>query len=243
MMKFGKNIFTQKILARFRYSNALLFLVWAFVCFPTRFAHAGPFSTSVIVGELDWEEIVDYPEGTLERQNSHSVGMLYNENIGVCTASIVGQDTLVTANHCVDQRWPFSKITFGYEKGVKYENLIWLDCQGIIWQDWQKDIAAINCKGVGNPNYLSRSSEPVLKGEELYIIHNNCDWITDMYCRPTKKISHCKVKQISGSFLTHTCDTLGGTSGAPIFRASDHKLIGVHHSGSKEREENYGSTL
>ena len=39
--------------------------------------------------------------------------------------------------------------------------------------------------------------------------------------------------------LVHTCDTLGGNSGSPVFRVSDRKVVGLHHAGNSQAGFNY----
>src|SRR5690606_15550189 len=68
---------------------------------------------------------------------------------------------------------------------------------------------------------------------DLYVIHQNCDYYTVQDCVPTKKISKGKLVSIraeDGEYV-HNADTLGGSSGSPVF-GTNHEVIAIHHAGA-----------
>lgn len=89
---------------------------------------------------------------------------------------------------------------------------------------------------------VSISAEQVSDDEEIYVIHQNCDWIGDRECDRTKKISPGRVleAEIDEITLSHNADTLGGSSGAPVFSARTHKLVGLHFAGVGNRNTGRG---
>jgi uncharacterized repeat protein (TIGR01451 family) len=84
-------------------------------------------------------------------------------------------------------------------------------------------------------------------GDDIYVIHQNCvdgslttPPFTNDSCIPNKKLSRGDLLRYycpnagnlagDGFFfrLFHNADTLGGSSGSPIFSASTHKIVGIH---------------
>jgi len=104
---------------------------------------------------------------------------------------------------------------------------------------------------------------------EVYLIHQNCNYTDYSNCswdgtyppgEATKKISYGEIIDypitnytfkgydytFSGRYgFKHTADTLGGTSGALVFLADNHEVIGIHHGGdsSVDPEYNLARTL
>merc|ERR1712038_1259511 len=74
-------------------------------------------------------------------------------------------------------------------------------------------------------------------GEHIYIVHHPSG--------QPKKITHddngipCQIISFSTARVYTNCDTIGGSSGAPVFRASDHKLIALHRASLRD----YSTTL
>lgn len=84
---------------------------------------------------------------------------------------------------------------------------------------------------LGDPNatfgHVEVDSNPITSGEEIYIIQHPDG-------RP-HEIAHGSGGDVvvDGHTLRYynTLDTEGGSSGSPVFRGSDHKLVGLHHCG------------
>jgi V8-like Glu-specific endopeptidase len=84
---------------------------------------------------------------------------------------------------------------------------------------------------LGDPNatfgHVNVDSNPLTSGEEIYIIQHPDG-------RP-HEIAHGSGADVVVDGHTvryyNTLDTEGGSSGSPLFRAADHKLVGLHHCG------------
>ena len=82
---------------------------------------------------------------------------------------------------------------------------------------------------------LAVSDESLVEGMLLYVVqHPNGE---------PKRVSRndCSVDKVSiagrGMGITdfsHRCDTLGGSSGAPVVSLANHKVVGLHHLGFDE---------
>lgn len=67
-------------------------------------------------------------------------------------------------------------------------------------------------------------------GDKVYMIHHPKGW--------PKKISRkedgskCRIIDTTSNTFKTDCDSIGGSSGSPVFRDSDDKLIGLHYAGN-----------
>ena len=64
----------------------------------------------------------------------------------------------------------------------------------------------------------------------VYVIQQNCDYYSNRDCYHTKKISR-GTASVSDAQITHNADTLGGSSGSPVFSSITHEVVGIHHAG------------
>ena len=72
--------------------------------------------------------------------------------------------------------------------------------------------------------------DSVWKGtKEVYVLHVNCDYKVDPDCEKVKLYSPGVAN--TQNEIHHTADTLGGSSGAPLFDAETNKVVGLHHAG------------
>ena len=86
-------------------------------------------------------------------------------------------------------------------------------------------------------------------GESLYVVQQNCDYYSDRNCYFTKKVSFGELKKVEGNSYTHNADTLGGSSGSPIFSKSSNKVMSLFttqalgNNGRGRGLENYGVSM
>ena len=186
-----------------------------FAVFPMR-AWTG---TSQIIGKLDWEEIKS------DQPNANAVGILFSRTNSFCAGTHLGAGLVVTAAHCA-QDFP-QRVSFNYPGGTYF------DCDHAFKVDTFQDIAIFQCDYDGPSVKIGE-----VFTKEIYILHNQCNYIKDPYCVLTKKISKGVATDICDR-IEHTADTLPGSSGAPIFNSKD-ELVGIHQGGNLNVEINYG---
>ncbi|MEX1100172.1 MAG: hypothetical protein WEB87_07090, partial [Bacteriovoracaceae bacterium] len=61
------------------------------------------------------------------------------------------------------------------------------------------------------------------------------------YCLPTQKISTGVLLGSNSTQIKHDADTLGGSSGSPIFDKGSHKVVGIHNAGLNHGPNNGGT--
>ncbi len=189
---------------------------------------------AVILGAIDWQEASTLAEGTGQRQNARAVAYLDIPAAGSrCTGFLIAPDVIMTNNHCIPEASAARgvKAYFHYEQGAGSDTPV--DCSGFIGNDAALDYALLQCttRPGDTVGVVELDGRPARTNEAIYAVHQNCDYYSDAGCAPTKKLSAGVVKT-TGNEFGHSADTLGGSSGAPVFAANSHKVIGLHHVGS-----------
>lgn len=206
----------------------------------------GSTEAEVIVGSVNWTAATSLSSTSTERARSKAVGYLSIPAVGSrCTAWLVGTDKIVTNNHCVGSSSEAvgAKVSFNYEDGVASTSRIWYDCSTFVKTWVNEDMTVLGCKALNGyfPGQvygkLTVASTNAANSSSMYIIHQNCDYNATPGCVPNKKYSPGTVLNTnwSSNELSYNADTLGGSSGSPVFAgataANAHLVIGLHHVG------------
>lgn len=190
--------------------------------------------SKVIVGDLDWQEIIDIGASTPERENSYAIGELSIPVIrATCTGFLIAPDVVMTNNHCVSKTSEAKgvKITLMKEKGVPMEKWWKYDCGELIGTNFQMDVSLLRCSGrPGDTFGTVELEEDIYLHDPIYVIQQNCNYYADPYCSSWKKIARGQVQLITNE-IKHNADTLGGSSGSPVFSSAFHQVVALHHAG------------
>jgi V8-like Glu-specific endopeptidase len=213
------------------------------------FGAAGPES---VCGAADFEDVICYQADPVKWANVlASVGVM---SVGgnpafslFCSGSNVSeQNAILTNDHCVGTNCLGAEFVFKYYRtGCNNGSPATMD-----WVSFRGDqvlanspIASCNatastldftlCSVMGDPSsqfgHVVPDPVAVTNGENLYIIQHPAG-------RP-HEITHGGGADVSVAadgidlFYNNTLDTEGGSSGSPVFRESDGKLVGLHHCG------------
>jgi V8-like Glu-specific endopeptidase len=197
-----------------------------------------------------FERLANFRPDSRYRQAGRPVGRLKvhvrdaqgREGTALCTASIVSAEYLLTNHHCVPGDVGLTVL------GAKVE-LAYLDGK--------------NTSGVRS--YVV-SIEPVEASEALdYSIlrvrgNPSADFGTVAFARQPAEVQEavfiigypegepetlsrkdCYVRAVLTEQFIHTCDTLGGSSGSPVFSDNTFRMIGLHFAGAEDG--NYAKNL
>ena len=109
----------------------------------------------------------------------------------------------------------------------------------------QRDYATLDC-----PNaHEGKKILTAVKGGEIntkinsYSIQYNCNWQASNRCTAELQYSPGQLVFKNYGRFEHTMDSLGGSSGSPVFNSRTHELIGVHSAGSNADQLNFGHTI
>ncbi len=200
-------------------------------------------SSAVIIGDLNWSEVSSLDSSSSIRINSKFVADVRIPAAQArCTGFMISEDYLMTNQHCITSASDAVGVTaiFNHEEGVRESSWDEVRCDKLITNDIVLDFAILRCEGKPGKRYgyAQFSGRTPLHGDSLYVIHQNCDHETFPGCDFTKKVSGGKIIGLDLEIL-HDADTLGGSSGSPVFNES-HELIGLHHGGMTSQSTGEG---
>ncbi|SMX36855.1 trypsin-like peptidase domain-containing protein [Maliponia aquimaris] len=208
-------------------------------------------------GEFDAEPASFYPESSELRRLGRAVGRLdvaFSRGVGYCTAFLISDRYLMTNAHCLEggQVQSINFITgyveTGIEEGTRTYNVgtapVEISASGDLdfailqvfgnpaaeWGTLElaaRDIDETRDAGMplmvlGHPVF---QVAPVPVPQALYVSRKEC--------RATDS------KPLAGKQMRHTCDTLNGNSGSPVFSDDTRQVIALHHAGSPREGINF----
>jgi len=198
-------------------------------------SEGNPVSSSIIVGDLGWKEITSLSSFNPIRVAGKAVADIDLPAMGSrCTGFLISESILMTNQHCIPTSSHARGVTaiFNHEKGVSKSSQRKYDCSTFIGNNAKLDYALLKCKNFPGRTYgvVELDDSQMQRGDALYIVQQNCDYYTDRNCDYTKKYSRGAITKV-GDEYTHNADTLGGSSGSPVFSTETNTVIAIHHAG------------
>ncbi len=216
-------------------------------------------SIESIINENDNLERLDtYDSRDRIRKLSRPVGRLdirfQNGKFTTCTAALVSDDTILTNFHCIPNKLDTirlngpvvkARLLMNYYSQTNTKETISYD---VITEPvfTREDLDFSYLKVNGKPGLkwgvVSLRETPPRPAEALLVVHHpggQPKHVTRGKCRAAFP-NATDPKEIE---LFHTCDTLPGSSGAPVFSDNDGTMIGIHRAGAVFRgpgAKNYG---
>ncbi|HAZ12401.1 MAG: hypothetical protein A2X86_15805 [Bdellovibrionales bacterium GWA2_49_15] len=193
-------------------------------------------SGAIIVGDVDWKDVTELDGSHPIRLNAKKVADLSLPAIeSRCTAFLIGEDVLLTNHHCVTTAADAVGATanFGHETGRTGESLSFA-CDEFIGNNEEFDFALLRCKGKPGKTLgvVTLSSQSLQTGDKIYVVQQNCDYYLNKKCDWSKKYARGQIKGTnSDGDYKHDADTLGGSSGSPVFSETSNLVVALHHAG------------
>ena len=148
---------------------------------------------------------------------------------------------LMTNNHVINKEkineYSNLMVTLGYKKENKH---IKIDENRKIYTSEKYDTTIIEIKEEDKINdYLELDEDIFEEGEEQNLTNKNIYII--QYPSMDKgsqiaSLSSGKIKKIQDYFICHLCGTKPGSSGSPILKVENNKLIGIHIGGYPKKK-------
>lgn len=192
----------------------------------------------VIIGDLNWSDYFDL-KNTREKANAKAIGQIRIPTINAaCTAFLISHNTIMTNNHCV----PNSQYAYNLRLYMRDEDNTRqvFNCDKLLVTNPTLDFAVLECDGHPGDVYgtIALTMNRPSQNQSLYVVQENCDYIDEPRCVVQKFLARGQIRQFSQNSLSHDADTLGGSSGSPIFDQQTHHLLGIHHAGMEKNTKN-----
>lgn len=196
-----------------------------------------------IIGDLEWTHHIDITD-QFERKNMMAVGKLFlPAKYSACTAFLINTNTIMTNHHCVRNTKNAMNASFRLrnEKGEKESYL----CEKLLLTNSSLDFSLLECDGTPGLKYghLPLGDEELSIYDPIYLIQENCHYTADPSCVIDKYLARGEIKKFTDFILGHNADTLGGSSGSPIFSGRDNQLVGIHNAGQIDPDPVTGSNF
>ncbi|EQC51132.1 serine protease [Bacteriovorax sp. DB6_IX] len=191
-------------------------------------------AAKIIIGEVDWRDVTELSSQNPIRKSSRAVADVQFANGGRCTGFLVADNVLMTNNHCIKSARDVvgMKVFMKHETGRQKSDYAEISCTQYVGTNAQLDFSLVKCSGTPGQTYgkVELDGSGATAGDDVYVVHQNCDYYSDYDCDWSKKYSEGKVTEVT-DMVSHNADTLGGSSGSPIFSADSNKVIAIHNSG------------
>ncbi|MCO4793120.1 MAG: trypsin-like peptidase domain-containing protein [Bacteriovoracaceae bacterium] len=155
-----------------------------------------------------------------------------------CSGFLVGEDTLVTAGHCVTSMSDCKNYSwvFGYEAGVsKIKKSDVYKCKAVIGRKQTLGIFATKDYAVIKLDRKVKDRQP-LKFRKKGSIKKNTEIVVIGHPSglPTKIADGAKVQKKRWNFFYANLDTYGGNSGSAVFNRKTGEVEGILIQGAKD---------
>ena len=185
----------------------------------------------VIIGDLDWNDYLDL-KNTRKIRNSKTTGQINIPIINAnCTAFLVNENTIMTNNHCVPNDLHAEGVRLFLRDEDKSKETFF--CDKLLATNASLDFSLLECNGYPGDKYgfipLGQTSPS--KNQNMYLVQENCDYLSNPRCTVHKYLAKGVIRRVGVNSIHHDADTLGGSSGSPIFNQNTHELIGIHNAG------------
>src|SRR5690606_16445756 len=145
-----------------------------------------------------------------------------------CSASLVGEDLIATAGHCVSAANCGSyRYIFGFrmQNAAIPNNVFPADdvyqCKEVVAREYTsyQDYALIRLdRPVVGRRALALQQTPSQPGDAIYVVGHPSGL-------PTKVADGAVVRSQLGTYFTSNLDTYGGNSGSAVFNARTHEVV------------------
>lgn len=211
---------------------------------------------SVISRELPRFELISaYPETSRVRRMGRPVGRLdirLEKEMFVCTVAILSAEYLLTNNHCVPgkgEAGPVKQVSAVFDyyaengRGAQRFEVETTPIETSALLDYS--ILRVRGNPAGQFGVIKLGNRDPVPGEALFVVHHPAGGPKHV-TRGGCQAGHPDAMLDTDIF--HYCDTIGGSSGAPVFADDDNLVLALHYGGHDQSQTgrglaNYGKRI
>lgn len=187
-----------------------------------------------------WEPIAQFAAQSRLRAAGEPVGRLKVRRpsglMSLCTAFFVSADLVMTNNHCVPGANGATEVRLELGLVNQFDNdpfeVFHLEKEPVVTSvDLDFTLLRLEAGQSNLWGWVRTADLGLTPGQPLYIYHHpNGEPMRvsreGCFAGPVRR-------NLRPGYFVHQCDTLGGSSGAPIFN-EDYEVIGIHHRGTRD---------
>jgi len=190
-----------------------------------------------------FERLAEFRDESRYRRTGRPVGRLKvrvkeasgRTGVALCTAFLVADDFAATARHCLEPGLGVTaleaKLELNYldESDTRQVRVFPVEIRPAE-ADASLDYALVRVQGHPGRQFgmVTLSNRPVQTRDALYVIHN------PEGAPQTLSRKDCRAGKPAEGQIQHSCETLGGSSGAPVFSDETLEVVGLHFAAAPE---------
>lgn len=193
-----------------------------------------------IVREFDLEDIeylkVNQPEIFEAGRAVAKISFVTSKGSAACTGFMVSESQMLTNHHCINtnELCKSADVIFGFDKPDMPLGQERQKCLRLIDKDKDLDAALIEVAGSPGQRWgmllFSADGDPTVP--EAAVVVQHPAGLQKFVSRKDCVVATMPAQGVSKvSDFGHSCDTMEGSSGSPVLRRKDLKVIGLHHWG------------
>jgi hypothetical protein len=201
-------------------------------------------------GSKDFERVYNFKKGSRFHRISQPVGRLkikvkdQENKVGMflCTASIISENYILTNYHCIPGQVGMkvleAKLELGYLHEIDTSTVSSFNVDPVAEEsNANLDYAIVRVQGNPSKTYgnIDISADNIFEKDAVFIIHH------PEGSPKTLSRKQCFITSLKGPDITHSCDTMPGSSGSPVFSDETYQVVGLHFAGSSQG--NVGTTM
>ena len=201
-----------------------------------------------ISGSNDMQPVNEMAPDDIFRKLGRSVGRLAlshkGSKVSYCTASLIGKSLILTNHHCIPglKKVIAAQFWLGYVKARSRVGVAHYPVNLKPVEMSEKfDYSILRVRGAPGDEWgtIKFGSTPLRPRKSLFLIHHPGGFAQHI------SRGRCQTSDpaVDGNDVLHVCDTIGGSSGAPIFDNSTRRVIGLHYSAVTLRGLNAGKRV
>ena len=193
-----------------------------------------------IVRAFDLEDIeyirVNQPEIFAASRAVAKISFVTSKGSAACTGFLVGESQLLTNHHCISTQdlCKSADVIFGFDKPEMTLGQEMQKCLRLIDKDEGLDAALLEVAGSPGQRWgvlgFSAGGDPAVPEAAVVVQHpaGFQKFVSRIDCVVATMPADGVTKEAD---FGHSCDTMDGSSGSPVLRREDLKVIGLHHWG------------
>ena len=204
-----------------------------------------------IVRDFDLEDIeyirLNQPDIFDAGRPVAKIAFVSNKGPAVCTGFMISESRMLTNHHCInnDEICKSADVIFGFHKPSDPLGEEVQKCLRLVDEDEELDAALIEVAGSPGTRWGSLAfSDGDANVPEPTVVVQHPAGFHKFVSRKDCVVSTMPadgVKEGEGSDFGHSCDTMEGSSGSPVLRRADLKVVGLHHWGFVANDQKWSA--